>query len=165
MSTLGNRPLRLQVESAEAMETLGARVSTALKAGDATLLRGPLGSGKTTLARGLLRCLTGRSDLAVPSPSYTLVQTYETALVPAHHIDLYRIDSPDECVELGLDEMAGQDLIIVEWPERLPDSSPVPAACLDLTIGILSDETREVTVEASDDDLWNRIETALANWP
>lgn len=163
LNTRRNDSLRLPAASAEAMQELGARLSAALGAGDAVLLRGPLGCGKTTLARGLLRRLTGDPGLTVPSPSYTLVQTYETPLGLAHHVDLYRIESASECAELGLDEMAGRDLMVVEWPERLPESPPT--ACIDLSFHILPDGTREVTATAGDSARRQRLDSALTDWP
>ena len=70
-------------------------------------LSGDLGAGKTTLARGLIRAMAGDPGLDVPSPTFTLVQSYETR-VPVHHFDLYRLSSPAELDELGLDEAAGR---------------------------------------------------------
>ncbi len=145
------------------MRDLGARLAAALEAGDCVLLRGPLGCGKTTLARGLLRRLAGDPGLTVPSPSYTLVQTYETPLGPAHHVDLYRIETADECAELGLDEMMGRDLVVVEWPERLPEVPPAPY--VDLAFHVLYNGAREVTATASGDALRQRLDSTLMDRP
>ncbi|TIS69796.1 MAG: tRNA (adenosine(37)-N6)-threonylcarbamoyltransferase complex ATPase subunit type 1 TsaE, partial [Mesorhizobium sp.] len=80
---------------------LGEDLAMALRPGDAIALKGDLGAGKSTLARALIRALADDAGLEVPSPTFTLVQSYETR-VPVHHFDLYRLSSPDELDELGL---------------------------------------------------------------
>jgi tRNA threonylcarbamoyladenosine biosynthesis protein TsaE len=103
----------------EATSRLGAALARSVGAGDIIALSGVLGAGKTTLARGLLAALGLRGD--APSPTFAIVQTYappETRL-PVAHIDLYRIEAPDEAEELGLDELRHDHLLLVEWPERL----------------------------------------------
>lgn len=97
----------------------GARLAESLRAGDVVALSGPLGAGKTTLARGCLRGLGYAGEVA--SPTFTVVQSYnaEDARVPILHVDLYRIESPDETEELGLDDALDDHALLVEWPERL----------------------------------------------
>lgn len=109
---------------AAATERLGAELSLAAKAGVTILLSGDLGAGKTSLARAIIRALAGDDGLEVPSPTFTLVQTYDQGRIPAAHADLYRIGSPEEVHELGLDELSGSHLLIVEWPDRLPQPLP-----------------------------------------
>lgn len=106
-----------------ATEALAARVAANARPGDAILLQGPLGAGKTAFARAFLRHATGNAGLDVPSPSYTLVQSYETRLGPVHHFDLWRLDGSQAVVELGWDELT-EDIVLVEWPERLDDLRP-----------------------------------------
>jgi tRNA threonylcarbamoyladenosine biosynthesis protein TsaE len=109
--------LEIALADAEATTALGARIAPLLRVGDAVLLYGPLGMGKSTLARGLIRALT-RPDEDVPSPTFTLVQFYETA-PPVAHFDLYRLTRPEEAWEIGLDEALEEGCALIEWPERL----------------------------------------------
>ena len=108
-----------------ATRALGINIAGVLRAGDAVLLSGPLGAGKTVLARAILRAL-GITD-RVPSPSYTLVQSYETRKLTVRHFDLYRIERESDLIELGLQDALAEGAIIVEWPEnafgQMPDSA------------------------------------------
>jgi tRNA threonylcarbamoyladenosine biosynthesis protein TsaE len=113
----------LILPSLEATEALAARVAGQARPGDAILLQGPLGAGKSAFARAFLRAASGDPGLEVPSPSYTLVQSYETPRGPIHHFDLWRLDGPDAVTELGWDELT-RDIVLVEWPERLGDLWP-----------------------------------------
>ncbi|HEX8471121.1 MAG TPA: tRNA (adenosine(37)-N6)-threonylcarbamoyltransferase complex ATPase subunit type 1 TsaE [Brevundimonas sp.] len=112
-----SEPHTIALADAEATTALGARIAPLLQPGDAVLLYGPLGMGKSTLARGLIRALT-RPDEDVPSPTFTLVQFYE-ATPPVAHFDLYRLTRADEAFEIGLDEALDDGVALVEWPERL----------------------------------------------
>ncbi|MFJ6025326.1 tRNA (adenosine(37)-N6)-threonylcarbamoyltransferase complex ATPase subunit type 1 TsaE [Brevundimonas sp. NPDC092305] len=115
--------MRLELSDADATTRLGAAIAPRLKAGEAVLLYGPLGMGKSTLARGLIRALT-RPDEDVPSPTFTLVQFYEST-PPVAHFDLYRLTRPEEASEIGLDEALDEGCAILEWPERLGDDPSV----------------------------------------
>jgi tRNA threonylcarbamoyl adenosine modification protein YjeE len=99
-----------------ATAALGARIASGLEAGDLVALEGDLGAGKTTLARAILRGMGVTED--VPSPTFTLVQVYETPRMTVRHYDLYRIEKPGEIDELGLDEALDEGAVLVEWPER-----------------------------------------------
>jgi tRNA threonylcarbamoyladenosine biosynthesis protein TsaE len=107
--------------TASEMET--AHVAKALapfcKIGDVLCLHGDLGMGKSVFARALIRTLLKQDDLDVPSPTFTLVQTYESPLFPIWHFDLYRLQDPEDVIELGWDEAMAMALSIVEWPEKL----------------------------------------------
>ncbi len=99
-----------------ATQRFGARIAAGLKVGDAVALEGDLGAGKTTLARAILRSLGVTED--VPSPTFTLVQHYDTAHLIVRHYDLYRIESPSEMLELGLEDALNEGAALIEWPER-----------------------------------------------
>src|SRR5580698_59029 len=99
-----------------ATTALGARIAAVLKAGDTVTLAGDLGAGKTVLARAILRSLGVAED--VPSPTFTLVQTYETPTLVVRHYDLYRIENASELDELGLEDALDEGAALIEWPDR-----------------------------------------------
>ena len=111
--------MRIALADADATTRLGAAIAPLLAPGEAVLLYGPLGMGKSTLARGLIRALTTPEE-DVPSPTFTLVQLYETT-PPVAHFDLYRLTRPEEAFEIGLDEALDEGAAVIEWPERLGD--------------------------------------------
>lgn len=112
------KPFSVWLPDEAATGRLGAAIAGALRSGDVVYLSGDLGMGKSSLARGLIRALT-KPDQDVPSPTFTLVQPYETAAFPLLHLDLYRIEDPDEIYELGLDEALPAAVLVIEWPEKL----------------------------------------------
>ena len=101
---------------------LAGRIAPLLQPGDAVALWGDLGAGKTTLARDILRALGVTED--VPSPTFTLVQTYETPRLTVAHYDLYRLKSSREVSEVGFAEALEDGAVLVEWPERAPEYLP-----------------------------------------
>jgi tRNA threonylcarbamoyladenosine biosynthesis protein TsaE len=113
----------LPLPDQEATGRLGAALAPLLRPGDAVLLHGPLGAGKSTLVRALLRAASGDPALDVPSPSFTLVQSYRTPRLTLHHLDLWRLDGPGGVEELGWFEML-DDVVLVEWPDRLGPLTP-----------------------------------------
>jgi tRNA threonylcarbamoyladenosine biosynthesis protein TsaE len=128
-------PIEISLPSLAATEHLANRVAVLARPGDAILLAGPLGAGKTTFARGFLRAATGEPRLEVPSPSFTLVQSYDTRIGAVHHFDLWRLDGRRGLVELGWDE-ARADIVLVEWPDRLgPEEWPEDALAITLSYG------------------------------
>lgn len=115
-----------------ATDRLAEALAGALGPGDTLLLEGPIGAGKSHLSRALIRARLGSPNEDVPSPSFTLVQTYP-ADPPIWHADLYRLSHPDEVLELGLDEAFGSAICLVEWPDRLGAATPKDAIRLRLS--------------------------------
>lgn len=107
----------------DATRTLARNLARELGAGDVVGLIGPLGAGKTAFARALIEALAEAGGGApvgeVPSPTFTLVQPYETGAVPVWHFDLYRLDRPDDALELGIEEAFASVISVIEWPEKL----------------------------------------------
>lgn len=128
----------------DALNRFAQKLAAGLRAGDILALRGPLGAGKTALARAIIRHCLDEPDLDVPSPTFTLVQTYAGPRFDIWHVDLYRISTPQDCLELGLDEAFGDAVAIIEWPERL--GADLPERRVDITIEPLSDGTRRIDV-------------------
>jgi len=116
---------RIELPDMRATEALAARIAAGLRAGDAVALEGDLGAGKTALARAILVAL-GVSE-TVPSPTFTLVQHYETARLSVSHFDLYRIKTESELDELGFDDALAGGAALIEWPERAPHRIPFDA--------------------------------------
>lgn len=115
--------LELTLADAAGAEALGARIGAALRLGEAVLLFGPLGAGKTTLARGAIGAWVGTATEA-PSPTYTLVQAYEGPKGGLLHADLYRLKGEHEIEELGLIDALADQAVLVEWPERFVRFAP-----------------------------------------
>lgn len=124
----------IELPDLAATERLGAQLASLACTGDAILLDGPLGVGKTALARAFLRTATGDPALEVPSPSFTLVQSYDTTIGRVHHFDLWRIDRPQAMTELGWEE-ALRDIVLVEWADRLGEWQPPDALAVVLHFG------------------------------
>lgn len=123
----------IALPDAEATARLGAAVAQALRPGEAVCLFGPLGAGKSTLARALVRTLTSPDEEA-PSPTFTLVQFYEGEGFPIAHFDLYRLTRPEEAYEIGLDEALEDGAAVIEWPERLEGRLPPDRLDVELRI-------------------------------
>jgi tRNA threonylcarbamoyladenosine biosynthesis protein TsaE len=128
--------MTLDLPDAEATARLGAAVARALKPGEAVCLSGPLGAGKSTLARALVRVLTNPHE-DVPSPTFTLVQFYDGLQFPLAHFDLWRIERAEEAYEIGLDEALDEGAAVIEWPERL--GGRLPEDRLDIDIAMIGE--------------------------
>ena len=118
--------VELYLPTADDTAACAVRLAPNLSAGDCVLLEGDLGAGKTHFARALIQTKLADVGLMedVPSPTYTLVQTYDAGSLQIWHVDLYRLRSADELVELGLEEAFGEALILIEWPDRLGLMAP-----------------------------------------
>lgn len=131
-----------------ATEALALKLAAAARPGDSILLEGALGAGKTTFARAFLRAAAGVPDLEVPSPTFTLVQIYDTKIGPIHHYDMWRIDDTNALAELDWDE-ARDGIVIVEWSDRLGALRPSDA--LTIAFDLREGEARQVTLTGWDD--------------
>ena len=138
------RSASFALPSPEATCAFAQRFAPVLARGDALLLSGGIGAGKTHFARCVIRALQQAPE-DVPSPSFTLVQEYDTRAGPLWHADLYRLGGPEEILELGLVEAFDTAICIVEWPDRLQDMAPVDALSLHFADGP-EDEARSVTL-------------------
>ena len=142
--------LAFELDSEAATTALGRALAARLRAGDLILLRGDLGAGKTALARAIVQSHLAEHGIEedVPSPTFTLVQTYESPELLIAHVDLYRIEDVSELRELGLGEIADEGVVIVEWPERAeagirrlsPDS-------LDISLTLMPEGLRRARLE------------------
>lgn len=123
-------------------KALGARIAASLKPGDVVALEGDLGAGKTMLARAVLNAL-GYAE-TVPSPSFTLVQRYDTPGLSVSHFDLYRIEKEAELEELGLDDALAEGAALIEWPEHA--AARLPEDALHVHLAVVDETTRRARV-------------------
>lgn len=129
-------------ETAALAETLAGTI----RPGDVVFLLGDLGAGKTVFARALIRFLCGDPDMDVPSPTFTLVQTYDTPRGPVYHFDLYRIEREEDIYELGWDDALAGGIVIVEWPERLGFLTPEDRLDIKFSIGADDSQRRDIAL-------------------
>lgn len=125
------RTIEIALPSRDATRRLAARLAARLAPGDVVALWGGLGAGKTAFARDLIAARAGAAR-EVPSPTFTLVQTYEFDDLAIWHFDLYRIERADEVIELGFDDALAEGAALIEWPDRLGDL--LPAERLDVAL-------------------------------
>ncbi|MRG54692.1 tRNA (adenosine(37)-N6)-threonylcarbamoyltransferase complex ATPase subunit type 1 TsaE [Phyllobacterium sp. SYP-B3895] len=151
-------PIIVQLATTEDTERFGQDLALALRKGDLVALSGDLGAGKSTLARGLIRTIAADNDYEVPSPTFTLVQSYPELRLPVSHVDLYRLSAAEEVDELGLEEALEDGVVLVEWPERAAGALPRENLHIELThVG----EGREVRIDG-DAAALARVERSLA---
>lgn len=124
----------VDLEDEAATVGLAEDLAAILRVGDTLALVGDLGAGKSTLARALLRAVADDAELEVPSPTFTLVQTYDLRL-PLAHFDLYRLSGPDELDEIGFDDLTRERAVLVEWPDRAAERLPEDALIVALDAG------------------------------
>lgn len=123
-----------------------AKLAAALRAPCVILLKGDLGAGKTSFARALIRSLTENQNTEVPSPTFTLLQTYDTPRGPVHHYDLYRLSDAQEIYELGWEESLTSAITLVEWPERLGPHAPENAIVVEIISDHSNADARHITI-------------------
>ncbi len=150
-------PLQLHLSRPAATENLATRLAPLLRPGDCLLLAGPYGAGKTTFCRALIRTLLADPAHEVPSPSFSLVQSYAAGRLTVHHFDLWRLDGPAALTEIGFWE-ALADVTLVEWPERLSPHT-IPGA-LHITLSPGADDTREAVLTG-----WDATRLGLISQP
>ena len=138
-----------------ATHALGARLATVVRPGDVVTLSGPLGAGKTSIARGILAGLGLAGE--APSPSFAIVQPYDMPEVrlPVLHVDLYRIDDPVEIDELGLDDARATSLLLVEWPEHAGGGAWPDALALTLAVAVDGSRALTARVPAAWEGRWS----------
>ncbi len=147
-------PLPLRLPTPEDTDALARALSARVHPGCVLLLEGPVGAGKTAFARALIGTLLHRAGLPpedVPSPTFTLVQTYATGPFETWHADLYRLTDPSEIMELGLEDAMQDALCLIEWPDRLGAARPPHA--LTLTLAPQHDDSRLATLSGPPDAL------------
>ena len=139
-------------------KALAIRIRENLQNGDIVLLKGEIGAGKSHFARSLIQAAMDKVE-DVPSPTFTLVQTYDTIVGSIWHADLYRLSDQSEVFELGLIDAFGNDIVLIEWPDRLGYLEPQDALTVELVI--LENDKREVIFSTSS-CMWEaRLEKAL----
>ncbi len=131
---------------------VGEHLAGQLRVGDVVALSGPLGVGKTALARAVIKALGHQGE--VPSPSFAVVQPYESLDPPLWHVDLYRIERPDEIAELGLESVLDEAVMLVEWPERAGEGAWPDALRLSLDFAPDSARRLTATVPAAWETRW-----------
>ena len=152
---------RFDLPSETATDGLAGVVAEDLAPGDVILLSGPLGAGKSHFSRRVIQRMQTRGGVPaeeVPSPTFTLVQTYETGNCVVWHADLYRLEDEWDLLELGLEDAFREAVCLVEWPERL--GSLMPESALTLRFDILGDHARRAHL-AWTHGRWNRVADAL----
>ena len=152
---LPNQTLNTSDETAD----LAVRIGAQLRVGDTLLLQGDIGAGKSFFARALIQSLQDHPE-DVPSPTFTLVQTYTTNVGEVWHADLYRLNDPSEAEELGLTEAFSDAICLIEWPDRMANLSPPDAIILSFTT-LANDDMRQISFSGGAQALRSRISKAL----
>jgi tRNA threonylcarbamoyladenosine biosynthesis protein TsaE len=142
--------ITLALPDLAATQRLGRALARRLAIGDVVALHGDLGAGKTELARAIIRAAAGDEALTVPSPTFTLAETYDTTSGPIWHLDLYRLDAPEQVWELGFEDALAGGISLIEWPERI--GRLLPPKRLDVTLTVERDEARTAVLAAG--SLW-----------
>jgi tRNA threonylcarbamoyladenosine biosynthesis protein TsaE len=161
---LSDWPVTLELPDAEATARLALALKSRLSAGDTLLLSGPIGAGKSHFARALIAGFLADYDALedIPSPTFTLVQTYFAGDLEIWHADLYRLSGVDEVVELGLIDAFDAAICVVEWPEKL--ESETPRAALSLEFQLCNDEEARHLIVTASDEKWRWVRSLLAGF-
>ena len=135
LTTPGGASFTVTLPNEEATRRFMTDIATALEPGDLITLSGDLGAGKTTFARALIRHLAGDETIDVPSPTFTLMQTYELPRFTVVHADLYRLSGAAELAELGFDDLPDGAVVLMEWPDRAAGFLPPDRLDVTFTLG------------------------------
>ncbi len=146
------------------LESFAVALSSALGSGDSLLLHGDLGSGKTTFTRALIRALSADPDLEVPSPTFSLVQVYQTRLLTCVHADLYRLESDAEVVQLDLFDRKDGSVLLLEWPDRARAHWPSERLDMRFDFAPDMDEARRLDLDAVGLSWQRRLGRSLEAW-
>jgi len=149
---MANSNLKIHLADAEATANLASILAQNVQSGDTVLLLGEVGAGKTHFARSFIKSLL-TVDEDVPSPTFTLVQTYDTAVGEVWHSDLYRLSAEQEIEELGLFDAMAEAVCLIEWPDRLGSYTPTDALHIELTPSSTLDS--RVLIAKWDDPKWD----------
>ncbi len=149
--------LRLEIPDETGTRQLANDIAMVLRPGDTVCLSGDLGAGKSTFARALIRSFAGDPELEVPSPTFTLVQTYDFDRFDLSHFDLYRLEDPEELEELGLDDLLETGAALIEWPEKAADLLPEKALWIQITQPDEEKDRRVFSFYSSHSDWRQRI--------
>lgn len=131
----------IELPDLQSMEAFGARIAAKIAPGDVVALSGGLGAGKTTLARAILAALGHEGE--VPSPTFTIIETYDVLDPPTVHADFYRLETPNEAEEIGLDDYRDGAVLIAEWPDKAGGFSHEPG-CLSITLEVAEQGRRAI---------------------
>jgi len=132
------------VQTEEETASIAAQIASLLKKGDVVALNGTLGAGKTTFTRALIRHLM-HQDVDVPSPTFTLLQAYDTPKFTLYHFDFYRLKSPEDAFEIGIEDAFANGVSFIEWPDRL--GSLLPKVHKSISFEMLPNGSRQITTK------------------
>lgn len=153
--------ITLKSRSAEDTAAIACAMADRLRPGDCLLLSGDIGAGKTHFARALIRALLDEPE-DIPSPTFTLVQTYAGRSGEIWHVDLYRLRGPDDCAELGLIDAFETAICLIEWPDRLGDLRPIDG--LEISLSLEEDpDAREIRFSSKHPEHWQDRIAGIAN--
>ena len=130
--------MKIQIKTQAETEKIAHQIAQIADIGDVIALHGDLGVGKSVFSRAFVRALTSE-DEEVPSPTFTLVQMYDADLGDLYHFDMYRLESPDDCLELGIEEAFADGVSLIEWPSKM--GAYLPWDCLNIEISHGETET------------------------
>lgn len=152
----------IEIADEQGTRRLANDIAMVLKPGDVICLSGDLGAGKSTFTRALIRTFAGEPELEVPSPTFTLVQTYDFPRFDLSHFDLYRLEEPEELEELGLEDLLETGAALIEWPEKANELLPGNALWIQITQPTDDDDHRRFSLYSDAPHWQNRIGQSLA---